>query len=331
MITAHFEQHSEHLKHYLSQAKSRILIAVCWFSNKEIFEVLLTKLKAGVEIELILEFDNRNICEDGLDFQVFIQLGGNLLASKEPGLMHHKFAIIDHELLISGSFNWTYNTNAENLIITSNKGILLAFLTEFTRIKGVSKAISYVRPEEAKIFGMQLLFEKAQFSLTDLRKMISKGTSVWLVNIPKNRFVDIEFVLSHNLMPFDKPYLLADYWSTSTTWNLSSLKIILETLFATFSRQKLRNLICWVQRIQVGDIIFLIGKSDKAADQALWGIGIIQSMPQPFSSSGFSSFRSVHWIKILKNNPYYFNDKLPHSLPAKYRGSALRVVQETMS
>ena len=51
--------------------------------------------------------------------------------------MHHKFAIIDGEKLISGSFNWTMQAamgNYENVIVTSNNFVVQSFRGEFERL-----------------------------------------------------------------------------------------------------------------------------------------------------------------------------------------------------
>jgi cardiolipin hydrolase len=51
--------------------------------------------------------------------------------------MHHKFAIIDNKLLLSGSFNWTRQAitgNHENVLITNNQDILSPYMEEFKRL-----------------------------------------------------------------------------------------------------------------------------------------------------------------------------------------------------
>ena len=43
------------------------------------------------------------------------------VACQREGLMHHKFALIDNQILLNGSFNWTERAvweNCENLVIT---------------------------------------------------------------------------------------------------------------------------------------------------------------------------------------------------------------------
>ena len=52
-------------------------------------------------------------------------------------LMHHKFAILDHWLLINGSFNWTRQAitgNNENVLITDNPGLVSPYKEEFEKL-----------------------------------------------------------------------------------------------------------------------------------------------------------------------------------------------------
>ena len=48
----------------------------------------------------------------------------------EQSHMHHKYAIIDNKILMTGSFNWTRSAsdrNYENVTITSNKQLVKQF------------------------------------------------------------------------------------------------------------------------------------------------------------------------------------------------------------
>ena len=51
-----------------------------------------------------------------------------VVAFQREGLMHHKFALIDNQILLNGSFNWTERAvweNCENLVITRSEQTLL--------------------------------------------------------------------------------------------------------------------------------------------------------------------------------------------------------------
>lgn len=179
MNAAYFQNLSQHICRHLSEATHSICAAVCWFSHKDIFKALLERLRAGVHVELILEYDSQNIRDGGLDFQQFVRAGGQLWACREPGLMHHKFVVLDARLLLTGSFNWTYNSNAENLLLTDDAMTLSAFRAEFDRQKSAVQRIFQVRRADVKVFSAFPLFEKTCFPLADLRKKVSRGAGVW--------------------------------------------------------------------------------------------------------------------------------------------------------
>lgn len=52
-------------------------------------------------------------------------------------LIHHKFAIIDNDIVITGSVNWTASAffgNFENIIVTNEIAIVKPFINEFESI-----------------------------------------------------------------------------------------------------------------------------------------------------------------------------------------------------
>ncbi|CAN9510501.1 unnamed protein product [Ophioblennius macclurei] len=51
--------------------------------------------------------------------------------------MHHKFAVVDKRLLITGSLNWTLSAvhnNMENVIVTDEPHLVRPFVGEFNRL-----------------------------------------------------------------------------------------------------------------------------------------------------------------------------------------------------
>ena len=57
---------------------------------------------------------------------------------KIDGIMHHKFAVIDHKIVWTGSFNWTVSANKrnkENVIISDNAALIQRYEDEFQRLK----------------------------------------------------------------------------------------------------------------------------------------------------------------------------------------------------
>lgn len=335
MNAAYFQNLPQHICRHLSEARHSICIAVCWFSHKDIFEILLGRLKAGVQVELLLEYDSQNIREGGLDFQQFIRFGGQLWACRAAGLMHHKFAILDDRLLLTGSFNWTNNSNAENLLLTAEAMTVSAFREELKRQKASAQRIFQVLRTDVKIFAAFPLFEKTQFPITDLRKKVSCGSKVWLVHLDKLK-IERSFVFSENQIPFDAENLLSPFWRAYRMWDETLFEEEANRLKTEYPELLLQKLRCWAKRMQIGDLVFIVGRNAVPAQNQnrsrspsyLLAVGIIQSYPQPFSCENFSSFRSVQWLKILEEMPYLLPEKTSGQVVAKYRGSALRVLQE---
>lgn len=329
MTTAFFQQIPEHLQHYLSSARARIQIAVCWFSHRAIFNELLARVRAGVQVELLLHYDQQNICSQGLDFQSFVDAGGRLMAGRTQGLMHHKFAIVDDQLLLTGSFNWTYNTNAENLVISRDMSLVMAFSQEFERMKTNARQICRVDPSEAVCFSPRLLVGKTDYTLTELRKRISKRANVWLHSIRATEtrsFPDLD----SGIIPFDAFGLLSCYWRRNKLWDNELVHQELFQLGQQFAPTLIRPLRCWALRIRIDDLIFRMGKPHKGDPRPLVAIGVVQSEPMPYEGVGYSSFRWVHWVKILTHSPYYLPERSSIQSPSRYKGSALRVLQEVL-
>lgn len=114
----------------LFKATKSIQLAVAWFTNDLLFQPLLLKLAQGVSVEVILNDDVINRTGDNsLDFSGFVQNGGILRWNSSDRLMHDKFCIIDDEIVIFGSYNWTFKAefNEESITIAKNERSTLDF------------------------------------------------------------------------------------------------------------------------------------------------------------------------------------------------------------
>jgi len=119
-VTAYFKEIRKQIIERLNAAKSEIDIAVCWFTNDEIFQLVCEKLEDGLNVRLIILDDYINANPLGCNFSQYIELGGQLHLSDVDMPMHNKYCIIDGRILINGSYNWTYfaeSRNEENINI----------------------------------------------------------------------------------------------------------------------------------------------------------------------------------------------------------------------
>jgi len=112
--------------------------------------LLYEKQLNGVQCDLIIHNDYINNRDTGLPFQKFIDAGGKFYFSDEENPMHNKFCIIDNQVLINGSYNWTYyaeSKNRENILIIKNESnVVKAFETEFSQLIELVKPLQTFAP-----------------------------------------------------------------------------------------------------------------------------------------------------------------------------------------
>lgn len=110
----------ERIKSELRSARSEILIAMAWFTNQDLYNIISDKLKENVAVSLILSDQPDN---EKLDFDILVNLGLNFTKIKNVGygMMNLKFCVIDRSLAISGSYNWSNNAknNHEQVLVTN--------------------------------------------------------------------------------------------------------------------------------------------------------------------------------------------------------------------
>lgn len=150
MIISYFSQIKQEILFQLEKATTSIQVAMYWFTHEELFDKLCEKLQSGVKVTLLIHLDYVNNRASGLDFQVFIQLGGKLYFAKKAYPMHHKFCIIDNHTLINGSYNWTYYAemkNSENILVIQDEPISIQnFHDEFELLKQKAERIHRLSP-----------------------------------------------------------------------------------------------------------------------------------------------------------------------------------------
>lgn len=140
----YFEGIRDKIINEIKNAKKSIYVAVAWFTNHYFLEALYKKVEEGIHVEIMILNDYINNWIEGLDFQKFIDLGrekgnSNFYFCGVDNIMHHKFCIIDEQVLFNGSYNWTYyaeHRNHENcMIFRNNLDLVEKFKLEFETIK----------------------------------------------------------------------------------------------------------------------------------------------------------------------------------------------------
>lgn len=144
MILSYFEEIEKQIISKISSSKSNIFVAVAWFTNQLLFDSLTDAIKNNVAVKVLILDDILNRNEFGLDFGALLKLGAEVrFAKSNEGTMHNKFCIID-DLVITGSYNWTYhaNKNGENILMTDEESVVSSYKEEFDRLFGGASPIA---------------------------------------------------------------------------------------------------------------------------------------------------------------------------------------------
>ena len=138
---AYFEKIHKHIEENLKTADSSIRLALAWFTDTKLFDIICEKAKSGVVVELLIANHEINL-ESRINYQKLKDNGGEIYwigkgRTYDP-LMHNKFCIIDNSILIFGSYNWTQRakSNHESItVIEEDPNLILDFNQEFDKIK----------------------------------------------------------------------------------------------------------------------------------------------------------------------------------------------------
>jgi hypothetical protein len=134
-----FENIAERIVLEIDKAQNSIFIAVAWFTNRNIFNVLQRKAKEGCQINLMYSADHINE-NSSIDFDLLKTKNSKVfpIGDGDHDLMHNKFCVIDHCTVITGSYNWSNKaeSNHENITITNGVTSLAEqFVSEFIKIR----------------------------------------------------------------------------------------------------------------------------------------------------------------------------------------------------
>ncbi len=123
------------IKSQLSSAIKSLDICVFTISDNNISDVIIQMHKRGIKVRILT--DDQKRYDAGSDIEILQNAGIAVRFDSSAQHMHHKFAIIDGERLLNGSYNWTRSAadyNFENLLVTNDEGLVKPFAKEFERL-----------------------------------------------------------------------------------------------------------------------------------------------------------------------------------------------------
>jgi phosphatidylserine/phosphatidylglycerophosphate/cardiolipin synthase-like enzyme len=119
----------------LGEAKEEIDLLVFNFTSDLLAETLLERADAGVVVRGV--FERTQAENTGGEYDALLAAGADVRLDSNPDDMHHKVMIIDHRIVVTGSYNFSRaarDENDENLLIILSPALAQEYLIEFSRL-----------------------------------------------------------------------------------------------------------------------------------------------------------------------------------------------------
>lgn len=119
----------------VKQAKDSVHFMTFAFTHDEMGQELVRQSRRGVDVKGV--FESRNATSDHSEIHRLYCNGVDVRKDGNPATMHHKVFIIDGKIVVTGSYNFSNNSensNDENLIFLSNHDIAGTYQEEFEKV-----------------------------------------------------------------------------------------------------------------------------------------------------------------------------------------------------
>ena len=116
----------------LDGARDSAEICVYTITDNRIANAIVDAHRRGVRVRVVT--DNDKSADLGSDVSRLEDAGVPVARDETDKHMHHKFAVFDRRVVMTGSYNWTRSAatqNEENLVVLADPGLVKAFLAEF--------------------------------------------------------------------------------------------------------------------------------------------------------------------------------------------------------
>ena len=122
-------------------ARKSLDIALFSFTDDQLGDAVVRAARRGITVRVILGVDQDKMF--GGEYEKLVSTGIPVVVAGHPGLFHHKFALIDGTLVITGSYDWVDTAdkdNYENVVFiycsapTANLTVPERYSMEFNRL-----------------------------------------------------------------------------------------------------------------------------------------------------------------------------------------------------
>lgn len=117
-------------------AKSSVYFLAFSFTSDPLAEALIERANAGVAVQGVLDGQQAR-SNTGGEYQRLLDAGIDVLLDGNRDNLHHKVLIIDNEIVVTGSYNFSSSAetrNDENVLIFHSRAVAQQYLEEFERI-----------------------------------------------------------------------------------------------------------------------------------------------------------------------------------------------------
>jgi phosphatidylserine/phosphatidylglycerophosphate/cardiolipin synthase-like enzyme len=132
---------ADHLVELLRSAEHSIYFLAFSFTSDDLAEAILERAEAGVSVAGVMEAA-QYASNVGSEFDAFQDAGLEVYLDANPRNMHAKVFIIDEQIVVTGSYNFSANAeqrNDENVMVIHNAQIAAQYLAEFQQILALAK------------------------------------------------------------------------------------------------------------------------------------------------------------------------------------------------
>lgn len=125
----------ERLEALVRRAERSIDVAVFTITDNRLSQALLDAHHKGVAVRILT--DDEKAHDLGSDVLALAERGVPVRFDHSPFHFHHKFAVFDGEVLVTGSYNWTLGAdrdNRENFTVLHQRSLVRQFAESFEQL-----------------------------------------------------------------------------------------------------------------------------------------------------------------------------------------------------
>lgn len=281
----------------INNARLSVVAVQCWFTNPEIFNSLVKALKRKVRISVALDYNTINFNSNGLDFRLLEREGATILVFTGDGLLHHKFAVIDSQVVISGSYNWTRSRLSDNLLVINDTHIARQFTDGSAHIKSQCHPLKVVANRIPREITFKEMIRPVSVTTEEIRLNIVAGSRAWVVSPGKSTVWE--------------KWLSGQFHELAMKRSMFKEGVLL-------SRSAAYNARRYTFQLMDGDILIAVDKN-----QYLLGMGVCTS-GKP--DGVIADMTLKKWVRWLESRP--FPVKIRPGKFKLFRGSVLELVSK---